>query len=125
MACTRCTGELVWDLRKVRPAVSVTPGVTHLCSEACTTTHGAYSAAGGRYAKVFTGLAPGWFAGAGNPVSAEDTATNICQPTPDEAPTSPQTPPAASFALARPSTPGASPPAAAPPRPASAQRVRP
>ena len=84
VAFTRMTEELLGDFGKVLTAESVTPMVTYLCSEACTTTHGAYSAAGGRYAKVFTGLAPGWFAGAGNPVSAEDIATNIGQITAEE-----------------------------------------
>jgi hypothetical protein len=50
--------------------------VTYLCSEANTTTHGAFSAAGGRYAKVFTGLAQGWFAGKGVAVTAEDIAAH-------------------------------------------------
>ena len=53
--------------------------VAYLCSEACTTTHGAYSAAGGRYARVFTGLAPGWFAGKGATVAAEDIAAHIAE----------------------------------------------
>ena len=84
VAFTRMTEELLGDFGKVLTAESVTPMVTYLCSETCTTTHGAYSAAGGRYAKVFTGLAPGWFAGAGNPVSAEDIASNIAQITAEE-----------------------------------------
>jgi hypothetical protein len=50
--------------------------VTYLCSETNTTTHGAFSAAGGRYAKVFTGLGQGWFAGKGATVTAEDIAAN-------------------------------------------------
>ena len=51
--------------------------VTYLCSEACTTTHGAYSAAGGRYASVFTGLAPGWYAGQDRIATAEDIAAHF------------------------------------------------
>ena len=39
------TEELLGDFGKVLTAESVTPMVTYLCSEACTTTHGAYSAA--------------------------------------------------------------------------------
>ena len=58
---------------------SITPMVTYLCSEACTTTHGAYSAAGGRYASVFTGIAPGWFAGKGASVAPEDIAEHIAE----------------------------------------------
>ncbi len=84
VAFTRMTEELLGDFGKVLTAESVTPMVSYLCSEACTTTHGAYSAAGGRYAKVFTGLAPGWFAGAGASVTAEDIATNFAQITAEE-----------------------------------------
>jgi hypothetical protein len=53
--------------------------VAYLCSEACTTTHGAYSAAGGRYARVFWGLAQGWFAGKGAHPAAEDIAEHFEQ----------------------------------------------
>ncbi|MDT7682366.1 MAG: hypothetical protein QOG57_2676, partial [Pseudonocardiales bacterium] len=35
------------------------------------------SAGGGRYARVFVGLAPGWFAGQGVEVSADDVAAHI------------------------------------------------
>jgi hypothetical protein len=76
VAFTRMTEELLGDFGKVLTAESITPMVTYLCSEANTTTHGAFSAAGGRYAKVFTGLTPGWFAGAGAAVTAEDIAAN-------------------------------------------------
>ncbi len=84
VAFTRMTEELLGDFGKVLTAESVTPMVSYLCSEACTTTHGAYSAAGGRYAKVFTGLAPGWFAGAGVSVTAEDIASNFEQITAED-----------------------------------------
>ena len=77
VAYTRMTEQILGDFGKVLTPESVTPMVTYLCSEACTTTHGAYSAAGGRYAKVFTGVAPGWFAGKDAAVTAEDVAANI------------------------------------------------
>jgi NAD(P)-dependent dehydrogenase (short-subunit alcohol dehydrogenase family) len=79
VAKTRMTEELLGAFADVLDPELVTPMVTYLCSEACTTTHGAYSAAGGRYAKVFTGLVPGWFAGKGASVSAEDIAANFDQ----------------------------------------------
>jgi NAD(P)-dependent dehydrogenase (short-subunit alcohol dehydrogenase family) len=84
VAFTRMTEELLGDFGKVLTAESITPMVTYLCSEANTTTHGAFSAAGGRYAKVFTGLAPGWFAGAGATVTAEDIATHYDEITREE-----------------------------------------
>jgi NAD(P)-dependent dehydrogenase (short-subunit alcohol dehydrogenase family) len=79
IAKTRMTEELLGAMADAFSPESITPMVTYLCSEACTTTHGAYSAAGGRYARVFTGLAPGWFAGKGAAVTAEDIATHIAQ----------------------------------------------
>ncbi|MCU1586564.1 MAG: hypothetical protein JWN31_57 [Frankiales bacterium] len=79
VARTRMTEELLGAFADTLDPGLITPMVTYLCSEACTTTHGAYSAAGGRYAKVFTGLAPGWFAGKDAKVAAEDIATNFEQ----------------------------------------------
>lgn len=79
VAKTRMTEELLGSFADVLGPEFVTPMVTYLASEACTTTHGAYSAAGGRYARVFTGLAPGWFAGKGATVTAEDIVANIAQ----------------------------------------------
>lgn len=79
VAKTRMTEELLGSFADVLGPEFVTPMVTYLASEACTTTHGAYSAAGGRYARVFTGLAPGWFAGKDATVTAEDIVANIAQ----------------------------------------------
>jgi len=84
VAKTRMTEELLGGFADVLAPEYVTPMVTYLCSEQCTTTHGAFSAAGGRYAKVFTGLAPGWFAGKGASVAAEDIAANFEQITAEE-----------------------------------------
>ena len=79
VAGTRMTRDLLGDFADVLAPQYVTPMVSYLSSETCTTTHGAYSAAGGRYARVFTGLVPGWFAGRGATVAAEDIAANIAQ----------------------------------------------
>jgi NAD(P)-dependent dehydrogenase (short-subunit alcohol dehydrogenase family) len=77
VAKTRMTEELLGAFADAFAPETITPMVTYLCSEACTTTHGAYSAAGGRYSRVFTGIAPGWFAGKGASVTAEDVAAHI------------------------------------------------
>ena len=79
VAKTRMTEELLGAFADLLAPEFVTPMVAYLCSETCTTTHGAYSAAGGRYAKVFTGLAPGWFAGKDATVVAEDIAAHIAE----------------------------------------------
>ncbi len=79
VAKTRMTEELLGDFAKYLAPELVTPMVTYLASEACTTTHGAFSAAGGRYARVFWGLAQGWYAGQGTPPTAEDIAAHLEQ----------------------------------------------
>jgi NAD(P)-dependent dehydrogenase (short-subunit alcohol dehydrogenase family) len=79
VARTRMTEELLGDFAKVLDPDLVTPMVSYLCSEACTTTHGAYSAAGGRYARVFWGLGQGWFAGKDTRPTAEDIAEHFDQ----------------------------------------------
>jgi NAD(P)-dependent dehydrogenase (short-subunit alcohol dehydrogenase family) len=77
VAKTRMTEELLGDFADYLAPELVTPMVTYLASEACTTTHGAYSAAGGRYARVFWGLAEGWYAGSGTVPTAEDISANL------------------------------------------------
>ena len=49
----------------------------YLSSEACELTHEIYSVGGGRFARIFVGLAPGWIAGKGKVVSAEEVAAHI------------------------------------------------
>jgi NAD(P)-dependent dehydrogenase (short-subunit alcohol dehydrogenase family) len=77
IARTRMTEELLGPLAELVEPELVTPMVVYLASEACGYTHEVFSAGGGRYARVFVGLAPGWFAGKGVEVSAEDVATHI------------------------------------------------
>ena len=77
VAKTRMTEELLGDFANYLAPELVTPMVTYLSSEACTTTHGAFSAAGGRYASVFWGLAQGWYAGHGAAPTAEDIAGHL------------------------------------------------
>jgi len=79
VAKTRMTEELLGDFADFLAPELVTPMVAFLSSEACTTTHGAYSAAGGRYARVFWGLAQGWYAGQGAAPTAEDIVTHLEQ----------------------------------------------
>lgn len=54
----------------------VTPLVTYLCSEACDSSHGIYSATLGRYARVFVSMARGWIGPRAEPPSAEDIAAH-------------------------------------------------
>ena len=79
VAKTRMTEELLGDFANYLAPELVTPMVAYLASEACTTTHGAYSAAGGRYARVFWGLGQGWFAGKDSSPTAEDVQAHLEQ----------------------------------------------
>jgi NAD(P)-dependent dehydrogenase (short-subunit alcohol dehydrogenase family) len=77
VAKTRMTEELLGDFANFLAPELVTPMVTYLCSEACTTTHGAFSAAGGRYAAVNWTLGQGWYAGQGQQPTAEDIQAHL------------------------------------------------
>ncbi|OBF59508.1 short-chain dehydrogenase [Mycobacterium sp. 852002-53434_SCH5985345] len=63
-------------MQAIRPEL-VVPLVTFLASSACTFTHRNYSAAAGRYARVFVGLSEGWLADAGSQPTAEDIQTHL------------------------------------------------
>jgi NAD(P)-dependent dehydrogenase (short-subunit alcohol dehydrogenase family) len=54
----------------------VTPLAVYLCSEACDSTHGIYSASLGRYARVFLGTCEGWIGPRVEPPSLEEIATH-------------------------------------------------
>jgi NAD(P)-dependent dehydrogenase (short-subunit alcohol dehydrogenase family) len=55
----------------------VAPLVAYLVSEECELTHEIFSVGGGRVARVFLGLTPGWFAGKGTDFEPEDVAANV------------------------------------------------
>lgn len=57
----------------------VTPLVTYLASEACTSTHAIYSAALGRYARAFVGLTDGWTGPRDTPATVEALAEHFQQ----------------------------------------------
>jgi NAD(P)-dependent dehydrogenase (short-subunit alcohol dehydrogenase family) len=77
VAATRMTLDLLGDAAEALKPELVTPLTTFLASEACTFTHEIFSAAGGRYARVFVGLANGWFGGKGHIPTVEDVLDNI------------------------------------------------
>lgn len=62
----------------IRPEL-VTPLVVYLASHSCHVSHHNYSACGGRFARVFTGLADGWLSDPGAEPSAEDIADRMEQ----------------------------------------------
>ena len=76
-ARTRMTEELLGPIAEFLDPETVTPLVTYLCSEECELTHEVYSVGGGRFARMFLGLTPGWIAGKGTVVAAEDVRDQI------------------------------------------------
>lgn len=65
-------------MRAIRPEL-VVPLVTFLASTTCAFTHRNYSAAAGRYARVFVGLSEGWLADAEGQPTAEDIQAHLEQ----------------------------------------------
>jgi hypothetical protein len=60
----------------LRPEL-VSPLVVYLVSDECELTHEIFSVGGGRIARVFVGLGPGWFGGNETDFTAEDVGANI------------------------------------------------
>jgi len=77
VALTRMTEQILGAMADQLDPGLVTPMVTYLSSENCTFSHEVFSAVAGRYARVFVGLAPGWYAGKDAKPSAEDIAEHI------------------------------------------------
>ncbi len=77
IARTRLTEQLLGGLAEALDPDCVTPLVTYLASESCDLTHEIFSVGGGRFARIFVGLAPGWTAGKGARVSAEDVVAHL------------------------------------------------
>jgi hypothetical protein len=57
----------------------VTPLVSYLVSDACDFTHEIFDVGGGRYARIFIGMAPGWVAPRGTVPSVEDIREHMDQ----------------------------------------------
>jgi NAD(P)-dependent dehydrogenase (short-subunit alcohol dehydrogenase family) len=77
IARTRLTESLLGPLAEALAPEQVTTLVAYLVSEECTLTHEIFSVGGGRIARVFVGLTPGWFAGKGVVPTPEDVRDNI------------------------------------------------
>jgi NAD(P)-dependent dehydrogenase (short-subunit alcohol dehydrogenase family) len=77
IARTRLTEQLLGPAAETLDPACVTGLVTYLVSEQCEQTHEIYSAGGGRFARMFVGLTPGWVKGAGAKASAEEIQAHI------------------------------------------------
>ena len=77
IARSRLTESLLGPLADALDPELVTPLVTYLVSPQCSITHEIFSVGGGRIARVFLGLTPGWFAGKGVSFTPDDVAAHI------------------------------------------------
>jgi NAD(P)-dependent dehydrogenase (short-subunit alcohol dehydrogenase family) len=77
IAKTRLTEQLLGPLADALDPSYVTPLVAYLCSEECELTHEIFDVGGGRYARIFVGMGPGWVAPRGKIPSTEDIRDNL------------------------------------------------
>lgn len=77
VARTRLTEKLLGPLAESLAPEQVMPLALYLVSEECELTREVFSVGGGRFARVFVGLAPGWAAGKGSRPSVEDVRDHI------------------------------------------------
>jgi NAD(P)-dependent dehydrogenase (short-subunit alcohol dehydrogenase family) len=77
IARTRLTEQLLGPLAEALDPAYVTPLVAYLCSEECELTHEIFDVGGGRYARIFVGMGPGWVAPRGKIPSTEDIRDNL------------------------------------------------
>jgi len=66
-------------LRKDAGPELVTPMALYLASRACSVSGEAFSAGGGRYGRIFTGVTDGWLAPEGSGVCVEDIAAHLAE----------------------------------------------
>jgi NAD(P)-dependent dehydrogenase (short-subunit alcohol dehydrogenase family) len=76
-ARTRMTEALLGDLADKLDPAHVAPLVAYLCSERSRLNNQIFSAGGGRYARVFLGLTPGWVHRGSAPATPEDVEANL------------------------------------------------
>ncbi len=77
IAKTRLTEQLLGGLADALDPRYVTPLVTYLCSDKCELTHEIFDVGGGRYARIFVGMGPGWVAPKGTIPKAEDILDHL------------------------------------------------
>jgi NAD(P)-dependent dehydrogenase (short-subunit alcohol dehydrogenase family) len=77
IAKTRLTEQLLGPAADKLAPDCVTPLAVYLVSESCQLTHEIFDVGGGRYARIFVGMTPGWVKAAGQPASVEEIASNL------------------------------------------------
>jgi len=79
IAKTRLTEQLLGPMADALEPDLVTPLVSYLVSDACDFTHEIFDVGGGRYARIFIGMVPGWVAPRGTVPTVEDIREHIEQ----------------------------------------------
>ena len=79
VAGTRMTQEILGDFAKKFESDQVAPLAAYLVSEECEFTHEIFSVGGGRFARVFVGVVPGWFAGKGVAPTIEELRDHMSE----------------------------------------------
>jgi NAD(P)-dependent dehydrogenase (short-subunit alcohol dehydrogenase family) len=77
IATTRLTEQLFGAMAQKLSPDCVTPLSVYLVSEQCELTHEIFDVGGGRYARIFIGMTPGWVKGAGQPATVEEIAAHL------------------------------------------------
>jgi NAD(P)-dependent dehydrogenase (short-subunit alcohol dehydrogenase family) len=77
IANTRLTKELLGGLADSLEPEQVTSLVCYLVSEECEITHELFSVGGGKFSRIFVGMAPGWAAGKGAKPSIEEVRDHM------------------------------------------------
>ena len=79
IAKTRLTESLLGGFADAVKAEHVTPLVAFLVSDQCQLSHEVFSVGGGRVARIFVGLTPGWFSGKGKTATPESVRDHMDQ----------------------------------------------
>ncbi|MDH5372456.1 MAG: SDR family NAD(P)-dependent oxidoreductase [Acidimicrobiia bacterium] len=79
VAKTRMTEHLLGPFAEFVAPEQVMPMAVYLASEQCELTHETFSVGGGRYARIFTGVNAGWFAGQGIVPTIEQIHENLSE----------------------------------------------
>ncbi|NNC40670.1 MAG: SDR family NAD(P)-dependent oxidoreductase [Acidimicrobiia bacterium] len=79
VAKTRMTEDLLGPFADLVAPEQVMPMAVYLAAEECELTHEVFSVGGGRFARIFTGVNAGWFAGQGAVPTIEEIRDHLTE----------------------------------------------
>ena len=79
VAKTRMTEDLLGPFADLVAPEQVMPMAVYLAAEECEVTHEVFSVGGGRFARIFTGVNAGWFAGQGAVPTIEEIRDHLTE----------------------------------------------